>query len=101
MTKIKIKVLKVFDPKEVFETSPVKQSKPLPPCGIHSEGQEFLVKSDMKMPEGFCHWAWGPISQAVKVLMFGGNYPWQEEEGTTVICCNDGLRPVVYQVERI
>jgi uncharacterized repeat protein (TIGR04076 family) len=33
--------------------------------------------------------------------MFGGNYPWQEEPGISVTCCTDGLRPVIFKVERI
>jgi hypothetical protein len=79
MPKVKLTVLKVMDQKDIFSESPVKQSKPLPPCEIHKEGQEFIV---------------GP-------LMFGGNYPWQEEPGISVTCCTDGLRPVIFKVERI
>jgi uncharacterized repeat protein (TIGR04076 family) len=97
----KITVLKVFDPKDVFEESPVKMSGPRVPCSIHHEGQEFIVENDMKMPGGFCHWAWNIINTGVKVLIFGGDYPWSEEPGTSVLCCADGLRPVVFKIQRI
>ena len=99
-TSVKITVLRVFDPKEVFETPPIKQSNPLPACQIHHEGQEFTVKLDMNMPEGFCHWAWSTISCPVRMLLFGGDYPWAEEKGKAIVCCADGLRPVVYKLER-
>ncbi len=101
MPKVKVTVLKVMDQKEIFTESPVEQSKPLDPCSIHHEGQEFIVEPDMNMPEGFCHWAWSTVKNSAKILMFGGNYPWQEEPGVTVTCCTDGLRPVIYKVERI
>ena len=100
-TKVKISVLRVFDPKEVFQTSPFKRSSPMPPCERHHEGQEFTVNLDMNMPEGFCHWAWSTIKSPVRMLMFGGDYPWSEEKGKAVVCCADGLRPVVYMLERI
>ncbi|RJS89401.1 TIGR04076 family protein [Candidatus Bathyarchaeota archaeon] len=53
------------------------------------------------MPEGFCSWAWDDISKVVNVLRFGGNFPWFEEEGISINCCTDGLRPVIFKIERI
>ncbi|MHA2394826.1 MAG: TIGR04076 family protein [Promethearchaeota archaeon] len=94
-------VLRVFKSEEVFDKSPIKRSSKLPPCEIHQEGQEFMVNLDMKMPQGFCHWAWLTINCAVRMLLFGGDYPWTEEKGKAVVCCADGLRPVVYLLERI
>ncbi len=98
-TKVKISVLRVFDPKEVFETSPVKRSSPMPPCERHHEGQELTVNLDVEMPEGFCHWAWFTIKSPVRMLMFGGDYPWSEEKGKAVVppggvVDHDDLRPV-------
>ena len=98
---VKITVIKVTDPKEYFPVSPIKQIKPLPPCQIHEEGQEYIVGPDMKMPEGFCHWAWNDIYKKVMTLSFGGNFHWMKEEGTSVSCCTDGLRPVIFQLRRI
>jgi uncharacterized repeat protein (TIGR04076 family) len=53
MPKVKLTVLKVMDQKDIFSESPVKQSKPLPPCEIHKEGQEFIVGPDLNMPERY------------------------------------------------
>ena len=98
---VKITVIKVTDPKEMFETPPIKQDKPLPPCQIHKVGQEYIVGPDIKMPEGFCHWAWAHIKSGVTLLSYGGSYPWNAEPNVSVECCTDGLRPVVYKLERI
>lgn len=69
-------------------------------CGAVEEGQEFIVK-DLKMPEGFCAWAWADIQRDVVALALGGNFPWIKDEGVTISCCTDGFRPVVFKLERL
>jgi len=34
-------------------------------------------------------------------LAFGGDFPWFKEKGIAISCCSDGLRPVVFKLERI
>jgi len=34
-------------------------------------------------------------------LALGGEFPWMKREGTMISCCTDGLRPVLYKLERI
>jgi uncharacterized repeat protein (TIGR04076 family) len=99
--KVKITVLKRFSPSEVFETSPVTPAAPLGACELFNDGQEFIVGEDMKMPEGFCTSAWVSIYSNVRLLRFGGNLPWFKQKGVAVNCCIDGLRPVVFKLERI
>jgi len=102
MTKVKITVIQVQNPKEIWgEKTPIEVSKSFGPCERHYEGQEFIVEESFKMPEDFCHWSWAGIHQAVRMLLFGGDYPWSIEKGSAVVCCNDGLRPVIYKLERI
>jgi len=93
----KVTVLKCFDTKEVFKDPPVKATYS-GPCPIFKEGQVFHV-DDINMPSGFCPYAWHVISPSVYMLMCGGNSPWYEP-GITVACCPDGLRPVVFKLER-
>lgn len=99
--KVKITVLKRFSPSEVFEKSPVTPATPLAACELFTDGQEFLVGEDGKMPEGFCTSAWHTIFSNVRTLTFGGNLPWFKERGVAVNCCFDGLRPVVFKLERM
>jgi uncharacterized repeat protein (TIGR04076 family) len=95
---IKITVLKRFDTKEVFKDSPVK-AKYSGPCPGFKDGQVFHV--DISMPSEFCPHAWNAIFPMIMTLKFGGNFPkWYEESGVAVGCCPDGLRPVIFKLER-
>jgi uncharacterized repeat protein (TIGR04076 family) len=100
-SKVKITVLKRFNPSEVFEKGPVTPARPLAACDVFRDGQEFVVEQNGKMPDGFCTSAWHTIFPNVRILSFGGNLPWFKEKGVSVSCCSDGLRPVVFKLERI
>jgi uncharacterized repeat protein (TIGR04076 family) len=99
--KVRVTVLKRFNPSEVFETSPVTPVSPLGACALFCDGQEFVVDEDEKMPEGFCTSAWYSIFPNVRILAYGGNLPWFREKGIAISCCTDGLRPVILKLERI
>ena len=99
--KVKITVLKRFSPEEVFETTPVTAVKPIDACGVYRDGQEFIVSENLRMPEDFCSSAWHTIYCNVRTLAFGGNLSWYKEKGVAINCCTDGLRPVVFKLERI
>ncbi len=99
--KVKIKVLKRFHPSEVFKRSPVTPvHMSFEACRLFTEGQEFIVE-DLRMPEDFCTSAWDSIYGNIRLLSFGGDLPWFKEKGVAVNCCIDGLRPVIFKLERI
>jgi uncharacterized repeat protein (TIGR04076 family) len=98
--RVKVTVLKRFKPSEVFPSSPVTPVSPMRACELFKDGQEFTVQ-DMKMPEGFCTSAWVSLYSNLRLLSFGGNLPWFKEKGVAVNCCIDGLRPVIFKLERI
>ncbi|KPL23495.1 MAG: hypothetical protein AMJ75_05935 [Phycisphaerae bacterium SM1_79] len=62
-------------------------------CTALEEGQEFIVTSPYKPPEGFCEWAWADIRAAIQGVWSGGN-------GAVVVCCTDGFRPVIFKLEQ-
>jgi len=96
---LKISVLKRFDPGEVFKDPPVK-AKYSGPCTVFNDGQVFHIAEE-RMPEGFCPYAWDAIFPVVVTLKYNGNFSeWYDEPGVAVVCCNDGLRPVVFKIER-
>lgn len=99
--KVKITVLRRFKPSEVFETSPATPVTPLQACELYQDGQQFIISEDLKMPEGFCTSAWSSIYGSIRTLSFGGNFPWFKENGIAINCCIDGLRPVVFKLERM
>ncbi len=96
--KVKITVLKRLHPSEVFEKSPVT-SHALEACGLFTDGQEFMVEN-LEMPEGFCTSAWVSMYGIIQLLSFGGDLPWIKEKGVAISCCIDGLRPVIFKLER-
>jgi uncharacterized repeat protein (TIGR04076 family) len=98
--KLKITVLKRQDPKDIFEVYPVAEREWFVPCEIYEDGQEIIVEN-MRMPEGFCPSAWQTIYPNVRTLSFGGSLPFFEEEGVAITCCADGMRPVIFKIERI
>ncbi len=100
-SKLRITVLKRQDPKEIFEEYPVAERDWFVPCEVYEDGQEFIVEENLRMPEGFCPSAWLTIYPNVRTLRFGGNLPYFEEKGVTISCCSDGMRPVIFKIERI
>ena len=100
MAKLKITVLKRQDPDEIFDELPVKRQDWMVPCELYEEGQEFILDR-LSMPEGFCGSAWQTIYPNARTLFYGGDLPFFEEEGTSVTCCADGMRPVIFKLERI
>ena len=76
------------------------------PCEVFKDGQVFETQFSQK-PEGFCDWAWNDIFKTVVTLARGGNFSkdifenWMKQENSMITCCTDGVRPVIFKVERI
>lgn len=69
------------------------------PCPAFNDAQEFVL-DEPNIPAGFCSWAWADINRDLVTIMFGGDVPWIRQKGTAIACCTDGLRPVVFKIER-
>ena len=71
------------------------------PCPAFSVGQEFITEN-LDQPENFCTWAWDDIFKYITLLHCGGNMSDHIKRKNTVIaCCTDGLRPVVFKIEKL
>jgi len=101
--KVKITVFKRVDPEVIFDGKvPVSPTgRKYEKCSFLSKGQEFVVDTDLRMPEGFCSWAWHDVFKDVCVLAHGGDYYDWVEKGIMYTCCSDGIRPVSFLLERI
>jgi len=68
-----------------------------------AEGDEFVVEHIGVRPEGFfCDWAWNDIHKLLLAMQLGGDFsPWMKDERTFIACCTDGVKPVVFKLERI
>jgi len=101
MERIKITVLRKMLNRDFAEKYCQEGAEP---CPLFTEGQEFIYDhyGEGEKPENFCEHAWHDIYGIVFTLAFKGNFTgWMKEDGTAVTCCTDGIRPVVFLVERI
>lgn len=69
-------------------------------CECFEEGEVFVI-DEPQMPEGFCSWAWADIQRDVVTVMMGGSIPWFNQPELSIVCCTDGLRPVIFKIEAI
>ncbi|MBN2334848.1 TIGR04076 family protein [Candidatus Bathyarchaeota archaeon] len=98
MADVKITVAAKLRPGKIFDE--LAAGNVNPDCDAVKLGAEYISKS-LKMPEGFCSWAWADIQRDVAHLALGGDFRWINKPGSMVSCCTDGLRPVVFKLERI
>ena len=54
---------------------------------INKVGQAFTVEDTT--PAGMCLGAWNSVAPYVTALRYGGNFPWEEQEGYALIHCPD------------
>ena len=95
---VKINVVAKLKPGKIFDE--LAADDVTSECGLVKTGTEYISKS-LGMPEGFCSWAWADIQRDVVLLALGGDFPWIKEPGKMVSCCTDGLRPVIFKLERV
>jgi uncharacterized repeat protein (TIGR04076 family) len=98
--KVKITVVKNFSPEDVFgEKFHRPSGREIVKCDL-DEGDAFLV-TDGNMPDGFCHHAWFGMYPKVTFIRYGGEFDDWAGKGVDYVCCPDGIRPVVFKLERI
>jgi uncharacterized repeat protein (TIGR04076 family) len=98
--KVKLTVLKVPRPEEVFDEMPLKL-RYSGPCPYLKEGQELIVDSESK-PEGLCDLAWNALWPYIMTIRRGGDFlDMYEEAGKGLGCCPDAVRPVAFLIERV
>lgn len=102
MAKVKITVIKRTKPEEIFGEVgySTPEGKKITECTAFEDGQEFIVEG-LNKPDKFCGWAWRDVYKDVSVLSFGGNFTNWAEDGTQHTCCTDGVRPVIFKLERM
>ncbi|MBN1799400.1 MAG: TIGR04076 family protein [Spirochaetales bacterium] len=97
-TKCKITVLKRMINKELADE--YLTDNKLTACDMFTDGQEFIAKDAFSIPEGFCSWAWADMRGYILATTTGGSFPWMRRQQAVIACCTDGLRPVVFKIER-
>ena len=99
---VKLVVLKTMYNPELAEAYR-RPDVPKGPCPFFSEGQEFIVEYLAQRPEGFeCEWAWDDLHKLILALMLKGDFgTWMKDPNMFVACCTDGIKPVVFKIERL
>ena len=100
MPQIKITVVKNVNNKDMFGDNPPVAFTATPECDRVEMGQEF-ISNQGECPPGFCSWAFADIQRDITHLRLGGDFPWIKDEGAMLSCCTDGVRPVIFKLERI
>jgi uncharacterized repeat protein (TIGR04076 family) len=99
---VKVTVIKRLNTQDIFGDKPpvtVNEAMTPPQCDHFKDGQEFIM--GLSWPPDFCSWAYADIQRDIVHILLGGDYPFIQEKGTAIACCTDGLRPVVFKIERI
>ena len=65
----------------------------------HKVGDEWVISG--KTPEGICLSAFNAMLPNIRVLMFGGAFPWENDPDITTIACPDAENPVVFELRRL
>jgi len=69
-------------------------------CGPgHKVGDEWTISSGT--PEGMCLSAFDAIYPSLRVLRFGGEFPWESNPDVTSLACPDAENPVVFELTRL
>ena len=101
MSKVKITVLKKYFYGDLADAQ-LAEGQAVGPCPLLEVGDTFLFEGSAVMPEGFCPWAWIDIYRGVSAIAAGATYtPWNNKDGMQILCCTDGIRPVVFFVEAV
>lgn len=78
------------------------------PCALYKEGQEIVIVPEriaaFDRGEGICPLAWNALRPAVTALLGSGTAmkpcnALSSAAPSALVCCPDGLRPVVFAVE--
>ncbi len=99
MKKVKITVIRKDFYPELADRY-LTEGRSVGPCPLLEVGDSFVYTGSAVMPEGLCPWAWIDIYRSVSAISGGStNAPWNNRDGQTIVCCTDGIRPVVFCVE--
>jgi uncharacterized repeat protein (TIGR04076 family) len=89
--KCKITVIRKSFHEDLYKQYPYGEPTP---CGRHEVGQVFITDSEWDPPEGLCTWAWADMRVIIHAMHAGNPI-------VKIESCTDGLRPVLFKVERI
>jgi len=100
---VRITVIKRLDKRAILDEETLRCAPTGDPkCPKFQEGDTFLVE-DLGNPSPIfpCQWAYHDIFKEVMHLALGGRFFWMNPTDSIVVCCTDGLRPVLFKLEAL
>lgn len=81
----------------------VKDNVQFESCPFFNVGDVMVVKNIDHLPDDFkCLWAWADIERDIAMILYGGQpQPVLKNPHSMYSCCDEGLRPVIFKLERI
>jgi len=69
-------------------------------CGAeHKVGDQWVIGS--KTTEGICLSAFNALFPSLRLLRFGGSFPWSSDPDVATAACPDAQNPVVFELRRV
>lgn len=69
-------------------------------CALgHFEGEQFRMGD--KTPSGICPSAYVAMYPSIRVLQFGGTFPWDDDPDLSEVRCPDPGNRVVFEIRRL
>ena len=69
-------------------------------CGAeHKVGDQWAIGT--KTPEGICLSSFNTLFPSLRVLRFGGSFPWETNSDVTTAACPDAQNPAVFELTRL
>ncbi len=65
----------------------------------HKVGDQWIITT--KTPDGICLSAFHTLLPNLRVLRFGGSFPWETDPDVTTLACPDAANPVVFELRRL
>jgi len=103
MTRLKITVLERAFNREIAEahgSAAFKTGSDFGPCSSFEDGEEILL-DEIAPPPGFCPRAWADIYGEIRTVANGGGHDFMKHPDSAISCCTNGIRPVIFRIERI
>jgi uncharacterized repeat protein (TIGR04076 family) len=67
----------------------------------HKVGDEWIMKGN-RTPGGICYSAFISMCADIRVLRYGGSFPWRESDPDMGrVACPDAENPVVFELRRL
>lgn len=100
---IKITVVKKILIDELISEFDDSNGLPFTECDAFEVGQEFIYNEvGDEMPKGFCATAWHDIFNAVMLIGYDAiPEPRLKNPHSTLSSCTEGLRSVIFKIEKI